>query len=72
MKTHRGFRFLAYALIGLLIAPAVLAQSSTQATLVGLIVDKDGNPMPGVTITAVSPSTAMAPAATITDGEGRG
>jgi outer membrane receptor protein involved in Fe transport len=57
--------------IGLLVVPAVWAQSSTQATLVGLIVDKDGNPMPGVTVTAVSPSTAMAPAATITDGDGR-
>jgi outer membrane receptor protein involved in Fe transport len=71
MKAHHGFRLLAWMVVCLLVVPAAWGQSSTSATLVGLIVDKDGNPMPGVTVTAVSPSTAMAPAGTVTDGEGR-
>lgn len=69
MKLHRGL--LTWGVICLLLVPAAWAQSSTQSTLIGLIVDKDGNPMPGVTITVVSPSTAMAPAGSITDGDGR-
>jgi len=55
----------------LLISFAAHGQSGTQAVLTGQVVDQDGKPMPGVTITAHSPSSAMAPAGTVTDDRGR-
>jgi outer membrane receptor protein involved in Fe transport len=57
--------------VGLLVSPVVLAQSGTVAVLTGQVVDKEGQPMPGVTITAHSEKSAMKPAGTVTDADGR-
>lgn len=62
---------LSLLVLGLLASPAVLAQSGTTAVLTGRVVDKAGEPMPGVTVTAVSAKSAMAPAGTVTDANGR-
>jgi len=48
-----------------------LAQTTTQAALIGRLVDPAGQPLPGVTITVRSPSAAMAASSTVTDASGR-
>jgi len=50
---------------------AVVSQTTTEAALIGRLVDPGGQPLPGVTITARSPSAAMAAATTVTDAAGR-
>ena len=55
-------------LLGLSIAPEVSAQSGN-GTLRGKVVDEQGAPMPGVTITASSPQ-ALTPVVALTDGTG--
>ena len=66
-------RFAPAAILALLTCASAgaFAQSGVQTTLTGIVVDKDGGPIPGVTVTARSSSSAMAPAVTVTDGTGR-
>jgi hypothetical protein len=47
------------------------AQTTTQAALIGRIVDPAGKPLPGVTISVGSPSAAMAVVTSVTDVAGR-
>jgi outer membrane receptor protein involved in Fe transport len=56
--------------IAALAGSGALAQSGIQATLTGIVVDKDGGPIPGVTVTARSTTSAMAAVVTVTDGTG--
>jgi outer membrane receptor protein involved in Fe transport len=59
-------------LLGFLIfalAPPASGQN-TLSVLVGQVVDVNGNPMPGVTITLTAKSKAMAPAGVVTDASG--
>ena len=55
-------------LLALSIVPEVSAQSGN-GTLRGKVVDEQGAPMPGVTITASSPQ-ALTPVVAVTDGNG--
>jgi len=68
MKTRA--LLLSLLVLGLFASPVVLAQGTT-AVLTGQVVDKEGQPMPGVTVTAMSNKSAMAPAGTVTDAKGR-
>ncbi len=65
---------LLYSVLVLLLPPlwtSLLAQSSTRAGIEGRVVDVEGEPLPGVTITIDSPTVASPPAGTVTDAEGR-
>jgi hypothetical protein len=71
-RNHKAFRRLAFALLALAwvvaLAPAASAQTSG-ASLAGRVTDKDGGPMPGVTISASNPETGL-DRSTVTDAEG--
>src|SRR4029450_3119651 len=55
-------------LLGLSIVPEVTAQSGN-GTLRGRVLDEQGAPMPGVTVTTSSPQ-ALTPVVAVTDGNG--
>jgi len=57
--------------LALHVSTPALAQTTTEAALIGRLVDPGGQPLPGVTITVRSPSAAMATATTVTDAAGR-
>ncbi|MGD8376655.1 MAG: carboxypeptidase-like regulatory domain-containing protein, partial [Acidobacteriota bacterium] len=67
----RWSRILLCLATGLVVAPLAFPQSSTQATLIGQVVDKNGNPMPGVTVSISSPTVAISATGTVTDADGR-
>ncbi|GAB4222427.1 MAG: hypothetical protein Kow0062_19760 [Acidobacteriota bacterium] len=51
---NRALKFLALAMI-LALPLVALAQQPTTGTLEGVVVDRDGNPLPGATVVAVGP-----------------
>lgn len=53
-----------------LITSTLFAQISTKGNIFGTVTDEDGNPLPGVTITAISPKL-MGEASVVTDVNGR-
>ena len=67
----RGLLRILSLVMVLALVPLSFGQSSTQAVLMGQVVDKDGNPMPGVTVTISSPTVAMAATGTVTGADGR-
>ena len=58
-------------LLGLLATDAARAQSTIHAVVAGRVVDAEGKPMPGVTVTALSPTGGLAPSARVTDAKGQ-
>lgn len=57
------------ALIAALVAVPALAQTSP-GTIKGTVVDKDGNPLPGATVTLENPSMGVAPMGAVTNAQG--
>ncbi len=58
-------------IVGLFLAvPGAVAQTSVAGTVHGVVTDEQGGALPGVTVTAVSPSVPGAPRTTVTDADG--
>ncbi len=70
MVSHRAARqALIVSLLALLAAAPILAQT-TASTLKGTIVDKDGNPLPGVTVVLENPSLGVTGLGGVTNAQG--
>jgi outer membrane receptor protein involved in Fe transport len=69
MRTARLFTFVSALLLAF--APAITAQNITSASIDGLVTDESGAALPGVTVTASSPSLQVAQLATVTDAQGQ-
>ena len=70
MINRRAFRL---AVLPALLLALVSTRGLTQATpsiLKGVVVDKDGNPLPGVTVTLVNPSLGHPPMGGVTNAQG--
>jgi len=70
MVNRRATRLAVFlVIVSALVSVPVLAQSS-QATIKGTVVDKDGNPLPGATITIENPSLGVKGLGGITNAQG--
>ncbi|HMC81816.1 MAG TPA: carboxypeptidase regulatory-like domain-containing protein, partial [Candidatus Polarisedimenticolia bacterium] len=69
MLTGRATR-LALVLVLLALALVPAWPQSTGGTVKGVIVDKDGNPLPGVTVTLENPSMAVTGLGGVTNAQG--
>ena len=57
-------------LLGFLLATAVSSAVAQESMIIGVVTDQSKGVLPGVTVTATSPSLQMPSVAVVTDGKG--